>query len=528
MDRSNAKANKRVDDHATIVTRLANEDDVVWYRKKNLRSLYFMLIPTCMGIQITSGFHSQMVNAMQILPSWISFFDNPQGSLKGIIAAAYPLGAILSLPLIPVINDRLGRRWSIFIGSCIMVIASIIQGFSNGVGMYIAARLILGLGIPPCLVAGSSLIGELGYPKERAVLTSLFSVSYFFGQITAAGICFGTNGILSDWGWRVPSLLQIAPPMLQLVFVFFVPESPRWLVARDRNDEALRLLIKYHGEGMATEFVTAEMAQIQSTLHIEMQNSRRSWLDLATTVGMRKRLLTTCMLGLFTQWSGSTLISYYLGDLLQIIGQDSSRFKQTINVTLSCWSLACSFTASMLVRRFKRRHMYLACTSSLLVVFVGYTVSMEQAITGNESGHPNNAAGAASIFLLYAYSPCYCLALNTITYTFLVELWPYAERSRGIAVFQLFARCAEFFTTFVNPIGLANISWKYFLTYCCFLAFEVFFIYFFFPETSGKTLEEATFLFNDEKTAGGEATIAVEKSVAREMVSVERTREVQI
>lgn len=58
-------------------------------------------------------------------------FDNPQGSLKGIIAAAYPLGAILSLPLIPIINGRLGRRWSIFIGSFIMVIASLVQGFAN-------------------------------------------------------------------------------------------------------------------------------------------------------------------------------------------------------------------------------------------------------------------------------------------------------------------------------------------------------------------------------------------------------------
>lgn len=56
---------------STIVTRLASEDKVVWYRKPNLRYLYFMLIPTCMGIQMTSGFHSQTVNAMQILPSWI-------------------------------------------------------------------------------------------------------------------------------------------------------------------------------------------------------------------------------------------------------------------------------------------------------------------------------------------------------------------------------------------------------------------------------------------------------------------------
>ncbi|KAH6968011.1 hypothetical protein DER45DRAFT_475932 [Fusarium avenaceum] len=443
-------------DFNKIVTNLANQDTVPWYRKPNLRNLYFMLIPTCMGIQMTSGFHSQMVNAMQILPSWINS------------------------------------------------------------GSYIAARLILGFGIPSCLVSGSSLIGELGYPKERAVLTSLFSVSYFFGQITAAGICFGTNGITTNWGWRIPSLLQIAPPMLQLCFVFFVPESPRWLIARDRSEEAMETLVKYHAEGRESEFVKAEMAQIQSTLRIEMRSTKRSWLDLGATAGMRRRLLTTCMLGLFTQWSGSTLISYYLGDLLQIIGKDSSHFKQTINVSLSCWSLVCSFTASMLVRRFKRRHMYLVCTASLLVVFSSYTVSMERAITAKENGQVNNAAGTASIFLLFAYSPAY---------SYLVEIWPYAERSRGIAIFQLFARCAEFFTTFVNPIGLANISWRYFLTYCCFLAFEVAFVYFCFPETSGRTLEEVTFLFEDEKTSAEKAILELENSTATELVqrdSVER------
>lgn len=93
--------------------------------------------------------------------------------MSGIIAAAYALGACLSLPFIPYVNDRWGRRWSIFGGSTIMIIGAIIQGFSVHVGMYIVARMILGFGIPTCIVSGSSLIGELGYPKERPVLTSL-------------------------------------------------------------------------------------------------------------------------------------------------------------------------------------------------------------------------------------------------------------------------------------------------------------------------------------------------------------------
>lgn len=85
--------------------------------------------------------------------------------------------------------------------------------------MYIISRLILGFGIPTCIVSASSLIGELSYPKERPVLTSLFNVSYFVGQILAAAICFGTNSIATDFGWRIPSWLQMAPSLVQIAFV---------------------------------------------------------------------------------------------------------------------------------------------------------------------------------------------------------------------------------------------------------------------------------------------------------------------
>lgn len=82
---------------------------------------------------------------------------------------------------------------------------------------------------------------------------------------------------------------------------------------------------------------------------------------------------------------------------------------------------------------------------------------------------------------------------NALTYTYLVELWPYAERSRGIAYFQLWGRLAGFFTTFINPIALENIKWRWLIFYCCWLGFECVFVYFLFPETFGRTLEELAF-----------------------------------
>ncbi|KAF4857248.1 High-affinity glucose transporter [Colletotrichum siamense] len=499
-----------------ILTRISEEDKVPWYRKPNLRYLYLMLFPTCMGIELTSGFDSQMINALQIVEPWKDYFGNPEGSLKGIIAAAYSLGAILSLPFIPIVNDKFGRRWSIFGGSCIMVLGALIQGFSQHVGMYIVARMILGFGIPTCIVSGSSLIGELGYPKERPVLTSLFNVAYFVGQITAAAICFGTNNIASNWSWRIPSLLQICPSLLQISFVFFLPESPRWLITQDRTEEANAILVKYHAEGDPnSEFVKAEIAQMKTVITLEMEASKQSWMDLLRTAGMRRRCLITSMLGLFTQWSGNTLISYYLGDLLGMIGMNDSLTKQKINVGIACWSLVCGVTVALLVRRFRRRVMYLACTISLLLCYISWTISMERAVHALDNDYKNQSASIATIFFIFMYSPCYNIGYNALTYTYLVELWPYALRSRGISFFQLFGRMAGFFTTFVNPIGIQNASWRYLISYCCWLAFEVVFVYFMFPETAGRTLEELAFLFED-KALAEQANGAVEKVIHHE------------
>lgn len=84
--------------------------------------------------------------------------------------------------------------------------------------------MLLGVGILFAIIAGSALIGELGHPKERATLTSLFNASYFIGSILAAAIAIRTSGIVGDWSWRLPSLLQIVPSLLQICTVFLLPE----------------------------------------------------------------------------------------------------------------------------------------------------------------------------------------------------------------------------------------------------------------------------------------------------------------
>lgn len=176
--------------------------------------------------------------------------------------------------------------------------------------MFLVARILLGMGIPFCINGASQLIAELTYPRHTAVLNGLFNESWYVGAIIAAGVTLGTFSMPNDWAWRIPSLLQIAPSLLQLTFIWFIPESPRWLVSRDRSEEAFDILVEYHGEGdRDSALVAAEFAEIQATVRAEMEGSKGRWVELLQTPGNRRRTLIAACVGTFSQWSGNGLVS---------------------------------------------------------------------------------------------------------------------------------------------------------------------------------------------------------------------------
>ncbi|KAL1954615.1 hypothetical protein VTO42DRAFT_910 [Malbranchea cinnamomea] len=436
-----------------------------------------------------------MMNGVQSLRYWQSYFGEPVGATLGILTASYNLGALTALPFVTLVSDHVGRRWSIMIGSLFMIGGAIMQAFSVNMAMWIMSRIILGHGIVYCIVAGSALIGELGHPKERAILGALFNAFYPVGAVIAAGITLRTLPIENDWSWRLPSILQIAPSLFQVAFVFFIPESPRWLISKDRADEALAILIKYHAEGDETAGLPhAEFAQIKKALEVENETRKRGWIELFQTPGMRRRSLIGAMLGLFTQFSGNTLISNYLVVILKSIGFTDPYVQNKLNLGNQAWGLVASMTLAMIVPRFPRRRMYLLCVSCLLCIYTGWTIAQaRQMITGDV------APGIVVIVFIFLYGPAYSIGYNALTYTFLVELFPYYVRTKGVAWFQLFGRGAGFFGTFVNPIGLENIQWRYLIVYVVWLCFEWAFIYFMFPETYNRTLEELTFLFESQE-----------------------------
>ncbi|KAF2183492.1 general substrate transporter [Zopfia rhizophila CBS 207.26] len=500
------------------LTNIAKADTIRWYQKPNLRMLYLILVPCALGVEMTSGYDSSMMNGLQAVPAWDKYFDHPTGSRLGIYNAIYSLGALCAVPFVPFFSDRLGRRWTILSASFIMIIGAGLQAGSRSYSMFMASRWLLGFGIPFAIVNASSLLGELGYAKERPILTSVFNASWFIGSIVAAGTTYGTFTIPNTWSWRIPSLLQAFPSLLQVLFMYFCPESPRWLIAKDRNEEAYEILQKYHSEGLdGEEFVRLEYAQIRTTIALELENARTfAWADMWRDTGMRRRFFLAGVTGFFTQWSGNTLISFYLKLILNQIGITNPRTVQKVILGNTCWGFINGLPIALIAPRYPRRKGFLTCTIGVLCVYIVWTICSAR----REIDHSQSAAIAVVVFI-FVYSPFYNLGWNALTYTYMVEIFPFQQRAKGIAFEQLTVRLANFFNTYVNPIAMNSIKWKYYIFYCVWMLVEISTVWFFFPETHNRTLEELSFMFE-----GKEKQMQVEKGVDKQLHAVEEGRDV--
>ncbi|KAH0840199.1 hexose transporter [Lanmaoa asiatica] len=283
------------------------------------------------------------------------------------------------------------------------------------------------------------------------------------GAVAAAGVTLGTFSMPNNWGWRIPSFLQVLPSILQVSFIWFLPESPRWLISKGRGIEAYTILVKYHAEGDEySDFVKAECSQIEKTLEAELKIAQINQKEVFSTPGMRKRVIVAFFLGLFVQWSGVGLISHFLSLILDNIGIHDNRTKNVINLAKHSWSLVNSTVSALIAPRYPRRGIYLACTISLFVVFTAWTIaSAEYSLTQSK-------ASAQAVLA-------------------------------GITIFQWSNRGGAFVNQFVNPIGIEAAGWKWYIIYCVWNAFQVVFVYLMFPETSGRTLEELAFLYEDDQ-----------------------------
>lgn len=306
----------------------------------------------------------------------------------------------------------------------------------------------------------------------------------------------------SDWSWRLPSLFQIVPSFLQIAFIWFVPESPRWLVSKDRNEEAFEILVKYHAEGNREDsFVLAEFAQIRETITLENEASKHRWIELVQTRANLHRIIIATCVGLFSQWSGNGLVSYYLAKVLTTIGITDTRKQNQINLGLQCWNLISGVSGAFLTKLMGRRTQYLLSFTGMTIIFACWTgASANFAMSANQ-----NAAGAV-VGMIFIYYGFYNL-MHPLTWIYVPEVFPYYIRSKGTSVTQFLTRASSAFNTFVNPIGLSNLGWKFYIVYVVWLAIETITIFFVYVETKGPSLEELAVLFEGRDAKVGQLNV---------------------
>lgn len=251
-----------------------------------------------------------MMNGMQSLSYWQEYFNEPTGSTLSVFTSIMTLGSLGALPFIPPICDKLGRKFGIIIGSVIVLLGVGLQTGANSFDMFIAGRFVIGFGMAITLGAAPILLAELAHPQHRAIITTLMGVAWFIGSFTASWVTFGTLRIQSHWSWRLPSLLQCACTLFILPMMYWVPESPRFLIDKDKTDEAKNILVKYHAEGDEhDELVHLEYQEIYTTLQLDKHLGKStSYADFLRTPGNRKRVMLVIAMCLFQQWSGGGLV----------------------------------------------------------------------------------------------------------------------------------------------------------------------------------------------------------------------------
>jgi len=235
------------------------------------------------------------------------------------------------------------------------------------------------------------LLTEIAHPQHRARFTTVYNCLWNLGAVSKSSppsfsdyvhqtnisktvstlISFGSEYINGDWSWKLVTLLQIFPSVIQLAFIYNIPESPRWLISKDRGEEALKMLEYYHAAGETNNAtVNFEYREICEVMRLDKEAEKGSnYIDFFRTRGNRWRLAILISLGIISQYSGNALFSNYTNLIYEGAGITGSGQKLGLNIGQTSISLITSITAATFVDTAGRRRLFLIGTTGMVVMF---------------------------------------------------------------------------------------------------------------------------------------------------------------
>ena len=375
-----------------------------WWKDPGRRKLYALLLIPLLS-SATNGYDGSLMNGLQSITYYEDYFNHPHGSTQGLLNAIQSVGGIVSLFIAPYAADYGGRKWTIFFGSSVVVLAGLVQCFALNIGMFIAARFLIGMGSGFSGLASPLLITELAHPCERGKVSALYNTQYYFGAFLGGWITFGTLYIESNWSWKLPSLLQSAPSFVQVLLVLLLPESPRWLMSRGKDAQALKILAKYHANGDEDDaLVRYEYAEMQATISVGEQKGR--WSELFRTKGNRYRAFICLACGVFSQFSGTSITAYYLHNILDGIGYTDPKYQNRLNGFILMVNMLEAWFWALMVDRVGRRPLFLIASGGMCCTFAIWI-----ALTAQSVLHPDQLGfGKGVIAMIFFHNFFYNFA----------------------------------------------------------------------------------------------------------------------
>ncbi|KAL1595938.1 hypothetical protein SLS60_009628 [Paraconiothyrium brasiliense] len=486
---------------ASVALAAAVEAQKPSFKSKSILQLCAILSVSYL-VSTLNGFDSSLMGAINAMKSYQTTFGlTGEGSSTGIVFISYNLGQIAAFPFCGFLADGYGRRFAIFVGCVIVLVGTAIQTTANGQGQFIGGRFVLGLGASIASAVAPAYAVELAHPAFRGTMAGMYNNFWWVGNILAGWTTYGTNLHMpeSSWAWRLPTIVQCILPGIVAVMVMFFPETPRWLISKDRREEAIAIMAKYHGDGDASSPVVQLQLREISEDFARFRNENPWWdlRELVNTRAARYRLMLVICMSFFGQWSGNNVVSYFMPAMIKNAGITDVNKQLIINAINPIFSMLAAMYGATLLDKLGRRTMLLYGLLGALISYNanrGYDAVFLTAFTATSA--PSNNLAYGTIVSIYLFGIFFAWGWTPLQTLYAVECFENRTRAKGSGINFLFINVALVVNTFGISVGIEKIKWRLF-----------------FVETAGKTLEELKYIFeakNPRKASTAKVKVAMD------------------
>jgi SP family arabinose:H+ symporter-like MFS transporter len=392
--------------------------------------------------------------------------------LTEIAASSLLLGCLIGAASAGLFSDRLGRRKSLMGAALLFSASALGSAFANNFVVFSFSRLAGGLAIGLASALTPVYISEIAPRSSRGQLVSLNQLAIVIG-ILAAYLTNWQLAALGESSWRWMFGVAAIPSAGFLLGLVFIPESPRWLITRGRNQEGYAVLAKIAGaEEAKSEMVAIEFALAEKSSDAEHLFSPR----------MRMRVLIAVSLAVLQQISGINTVLYY-GSVLftEHFQGESAKAALGANVVVGLVNLLCTIVAMLFIDRWGRRGLFLVASGGMAVSLTVLAFAL----------HVTAIAPIVIFGSVLVYVAFFAVGLGPGVWVYMAEIFPTRVRGRAtsIATTALWTACLAVTLTFLSIVEALGIS-AAFLLYAILSLVTFVFVWMWVPETRGRSLEE--------------------------------------